>query len=138
MEADVRARCGRILFGKVASTRILRQYDRADVPLLRQHGPQQYARAPVRTASGRLVYLAGVVGSAHLTLDFAVGAGISHSTGCVLRHEGFGDLCLLGVAHANGAMCDIWIIPADLPPALSVFAVLQSDCGRSSKGRGVL
>src|SRR5262249_27828487 len=124
MEADVRPRRGRILLGKVAPARVLRQHDRADVPVFWQHGSQQYARASVGTSVRRPVYLAGIAGSARLALDFAVGSGICLSIDSFLRRTRLCNIRMLGIVDPNGAMCNIRIIPADLSPAVSVSAIL--------------
>jgi len=57
------------------------QHDRADAPLFRQHGSQQFASVSVGTRVRRLVYLVGIAGSAHLALDVAVGTGIALALG---------------------------------------------------------
>ena len=57
-------------------------------------------------------------------MDVAVGTGIGLSIGFVLRQERLGDLRVLGIVDPNSAMRDNRIIPVDLSPAVSVFAVL--------------
>src|SRR5689334_22958450 len=84
LEADVCSRCGCVLPGEASPARILSQHDRADVPLLWQHGAQQCASDSAGPAARRLVHLAGVVGSACFALDFIVGPALGGLIGPIL------------------------------------------------------
>jgi hypothetical protein len=71
-----------------------------------------------------MLYVALTARSTAFALDFVVGTGIGCGIGIILRRAGLADICVLGVAVANGAVRNIWVVPTELSPFIYLSAVL--------------